>query len=290
MKLLTIADLNQPQEVLEPLMKKAFEVSELYSKYLEEAHSSYSYKVHIGGDSERASGIHASEMSRCMRLLVYSIRGEQRIHNPNAAWMRKRFKIGHAVHAMIQNDFKRMAANSNGTMHFEEEVEIHPDLGGPSAVWNLRSHCDGRFTFFENDEPILRIGLEIKTKSGPEFAKLQKPESDHIEQTTLYMAALDVPLMWVLYYNKSNSNITPSTPPWLYRFNHQLWEALEIRFAKAQHMAQSNQDPDRVEGIHCSWCPFFQKCQPENLKKAKSAKPTAPRATNTMRTTRWGKR
>jgi hypothetical protein len=110
------------------------------------------------------------------------------------------------------------------------------------------------------------VGLEIKTESEKQFEKLREPRDYHKEQTTLYMAALNLPLMWLFYYNKSNSNITSSFPPYLFQFDRKLWDTLEMRFAKAHGMAAQNQLPARTEGMPCRWCAFSYTCQPSLLK------------------------
>jgi hypothetical protein len=184
--------------------------------------------------------------------------------------MQMRFSIGHAVHAMVQNDWHRIAAKSNGTIQFVDEVKIHPGLGGKAAEWTLSSSCDGIITILRDEVPVVRMGLEIKTESEKQFDGLRGPRPDHREQTCLYMAALDLPLMWTLYYNKSNSSISPSKYPYMFPFDRELWDnELEVRFALAQHMAESNQLPDRDEGMQCDWCPFSYTCNPNRFSNSK---------------------
>jgi CRISPR/Cas system-associated exonuclease Cas4 (RecB family) len=182
--------------------------------------------------------------------------------------MLMRFAMGQAVHAMIQHDWHRIADTSEGVFTFEDEVRIGPDLGGVAAQWNIRSSCDGVITIYEAGEPLVRVGVEIKTKSDKEYAKLKAPEKQHIEQCTTYQATLDLPLMWLIYYNKSNSNFTPSRPPYLFRFDRWRWEEdLEMRFAWATHAAETGLTPDRSEGVYCRWCQFAHTCQPAILNR-----------------------
>lgn len=288
MPLLTRADLQQPQNVLAPYIESAQLLSQTYYDYVaNNQDESYEYTVQVSGGKDRAPGIHASEMSNCMRLVVYSIMKTQRKADTSNADvnMLMRFAIGTAVHSMVQNDWHRIAAKTLGrwtiagvegcSMTFQDEVRVHPGLGGASADWDLHSACDGVFTFWAPDgTQLLRVGLEIKTASDKSFSKLTKPERYHLEQTTLYMAALDVPLMWTLYYNKSNSNIATSYSPFLFQFDPRLWEELEMRYAKAHHLAVIGQLPDRNEGMPCSWCPFSYTCQPNILKNKGKPKQT----------------
>jgi len=274
--LLSIADLNQQPEVLEPYILKAQSLSAMYYQHIAaDQNETYSYAVDIWGSKGRKQGIHASEISKCMRQIVYCILGTERQPPVQGADvnMLMRFRLGTAIHAMLQNDWHRIAAKSGGQLEFQDEVRVSPKLGGLAALWNIRSSGDGVFTFLDSSGyPEVRIGLEIKSASPDEFAKLKGPQSDHLEQTNVYMAALDLPLMWVLYYNKGNSNITESYSPWLFKFDANKWNYdLEIRFARCTHMAQEGELPERTEGMHCRWCSFASSCCP-NILKLKTAR------------------
>ena len=62
MPLLTIADLNQPQQDLAPYMEMAESLSDLYFNYIAGKQSdSYKYTVEIFSGKTRKPGIHASE-------------------------------------------------------------------------------------------------------------------------------------------------------------------------------------------------------------------------------------
>ena len=275
-QLLSIADLEQTQQSLLSCMAAANSLYDTYMNYIEQDQDeSYSYTVHIHGAKERAPGIHASEISGCKRIPVYSLMGTPRVpnktgSNPN---MLMRFRIGHAVHAMLQNDWHRIAARSGGYITFEDEVKINPKLGGVAAEWRMHSSCDGVITLWAPNGagilvPVVRVGIEIKTASHGEFDKLRGPKSDHEEQTCFYMRALDLPLMWVFYYNKSNSSITPSKTPFLYSFDRSMWEdKLEMRFAEVMDMADRGELPPRTEGMQCSWCAYAHTCQPPKVQR-----------------------
>ena len=278
----TIRDLQeQPAEVRSKFVQDACRLSLLYDEWKHTDEGGYKYTVDIPGSSTRAAGVHASEISQCMRRLVYGTQGVERKPPVEEADvnMKMRFNLGHSVHAMLQREFELMCDWVNKTkrlgdvsMCFTPEVRISPAIGGPAAEWNIHSSCDGVFQFYTAySDPamdIMRVGLEIKTASPGEFEKLNRPKDEHLEQTCLYMACLDLPLMWVLYYNKGNCNYTNSTPPWLLQFNQTLWEKqLEIRMAKASYLASANKIPNREEGKHCHWCPFAWTCAPTILAK-----------------------
>lgn len=277
MPLLSIADLNQPQSVIDPYIKMATDLGQMYfDNVLIDEGESYEYKVQNFAGKDRKPGIHASEMSKCMRLVVYSIMGYERKIDPTTVDvnMLMRFKVGKALHAMVQGEWHRIAARSQGRIRFEDEVLVSPHLGGVALLWELHSACDGIITFCDEALiPVLRVGLEIKTESEKQFDKIREPKDDHRKQTMLYMAALDVPLMWTLYYNKSNSNITTSYPPYLFRFDPKLWESLEMRFVKALHLAEIKSLPPREEGFECKWCAFAWDCKPPSLQQGGSTRP-----------------
>lgn len=268
MQLLNIADLERPKSELAPLIEMATKLSDRYFDFLSSDSGGHQYKVSIGGGGARKPGIHASEISGCFRRLVYSISSVERKSDSKTADvnMKMRFGVGHAIHAMLQNDLGRMAEASNKELEFGSEVTINPWNSTVAAEWGIESSCDGVFTFLDKDEkPFMRVGLEIKSASDGEFEKIKEPKKDHSEQTCVYMACLNLPLMWTLYYNKSNSNITTSYPPFLSQFNKKLWEDLELRFVKAQHLKDVDKLPEREEGMPCRWCPFSWHCMPSIL-------------------------
>lgn len=264
---------------LTPYIEFVNSLSQMYFDYVANSQDdTYSYTVDHFGGKERAPGIHASEISNCMKLMVYSLMNTQRYSDPSTSDvnMLMRFALGTAVHAMVQNDWHRICEKTAGqivfdgcsgyTLSFQDEVKISPELGGLSAYWNLHSACDGIFTLWSpHGQPVLRIGLEIKTESDKQFDKLTQPRVYHKKQTTLYMAALDIPLLWVFYYNKSNSNISTSYPPYVFQFDEKLWKELENRFSEAHQYAASQQLPQGTEGMHCRWCAYSYTCKPAIL-------------------------
>ncbi len=269
--LVSIADLeNSPPDVTKEFVARAMNLSSWYDQWKQQDPGGYEYVVEVGAAKKRAAGIHASEVSVCPRKAVFTMTGMDQYAGERKVSMQRRFNLGHAVHAMLQHEFKIMAAwlsQGDQTVAFEDEVGIHPSKQEVAAEWGLYSSCDGVFTFSYQGYPYLRVGLEIKTKSALEYEKLKVPEPTHLEQTCIYMAALDLPLMWTLYYNKSNSNYTPSQPPFLFKFDRSLWDTkLTPRFKEFQRMAQAGEVAPAVEGFHCEWCPYAWTCQPKSLK------------------------
>lgn len=274
MPLTTISDLlNGPPDEIEGLVKKATNLSDVYENFLEAS---------PGDTHTRVPGIHASEISGCERRIVYSLIGTERQELSGVAW-RRRFRIGHAIHEMFQRDFQRMAhamglnAVQNWHISFEPELTIAPKFQALAKEWSIFSHCDGVFVIRERwDGPaILRVALEIKTKSPLSYADLMKkalPEPDHVEQAHVYMACLDVPLIWFLYYNKGNQNNTGSDASFLLRFDPVLWATLEARFRRAHDAAAAavtldgrfveEAMPPRTKSVKCEFCAFSWTCKP----------------------------
>jgi hypothetical protein len=274
MPLVTIDDLlKHPNEELEPYLDDARRLSDTYDRWLEDD---------IGDGISRKAGIHASEASSCARKAVYALRAEPR-EGRNRKFWRQRFEAGKAMHSWLQRDFGRMAEASGGTLLFEPEAVISPEKQSLATFWNIQSSCDGIFTFRRQVgmsageaewETVLRVGLEIKTEAPDGYEKLTGPKPDHIEQAHVYMACLDLPLMWFFYLNKANQNNTPSTGPWLIRFDDQLWHRMEQRFQAAHQHVNTGTMPERTEGIWCEFCAFRQICKPPYLIRKAAPRPS----------------
>ena len=270
--LLTIDDLKRcDPSTKQQLVQHAMQLSTLWYQWKLQNEGGFTVTTEYGSSKERKAGIHASELYGCARKLTYAARAEPRQDGNQDVNMQRRFDIGTMTHALIQYEFHQMCmwlkgGNDYPPIYFDDEVGIHPGLGGVAQQYTMYSSCDGVFTFCSQGQPYLRVELEIKTASYLEFDKLTKPKEDHTWQTCMYQKTLDVPLMWVLYYNKSNSNTVPSEAPWLFQFNDTLWnDTLEPRILQAYSYAQAGQLPSREEGRPCGWCPFAHSCNPNCL-------------------------
>lgn len=264
MPLVRIGDLDRSEEEIADLLDQATMLSQLYDDYVESDK---------GDGHSRAPGIHASEISKCERRIVYNLLDTPKKTTIKKFW-RQRFEIGKYIHAMIQNDFHRMANKSGGRIQFDSEVPISPKYQELAAQLNIHSSCDGVFTFREGDdglgEAVLRVGLEIKTESADQYEGLKAPRPDHIEQAHVYMKCLDLPLFYFMYFNKGNQNNTSSISPFLIKFDHSIWQKLEERCRKVLKMASDGDLPDRQEGIHCEFCPYSHTCNPAYLNKKRN--------------------
>jgi hypothetical protein len=282
MALAQIKDLNGPPEEVARRIEQAKKLSELYDSFIafdqEDSH-------------DRPPGIHASDLYPCARKAVYAVLDIPKKNRISKFW-KQRFKVGHAIHDMVQKDFHKMARQQvkeeaqtfafhiaremNCRMTFEDEAEIKPSLQPLAAHYNIHSSCDGIFSFFDldTDELVLRVGLEAKSKSQDEYAKLKVPEGQHARQAIVYMACLDLPLMWFFYMNKSNQNNTNSNAPWLMVWQPELWNEVAGRCSDVLAAAAVNELPPREVTVVCEFCPWAYTCQPPNVMKDYVRPPT----------------
>jgi hypothetical protein len=274
MQLLSIADLSRPQAELAPLIQEAQSLAQMYDDFITKDDETHTYETTDYSEASRSVGFHASSISGCFRRLVHEKWGTGKVPQTSKVNMKRRFRLGTAVHGMVQSDFRRMAAQSGGRLHFQDEARISPEHQEIARLWGISSSADGIFTFCrwypEHGQwfAYLRVGLEIKTMSNDEFDKAKEPKDEHKDQTCVYMKCLDLPLMWTLYYNKSNSNLVPASAPWLFQFDPQRWANLELRMRKATEYVMQGQLPAKEESFSCTWCPYAWHCQPAILSKA----------------------
>ena len=275
MPLITIDDLKHAPDLLER-MDEAKTIQTRYHQHL---------ATFTDNGPVREAGIHASEISKCHRQAVYTMKGEEKKvergdDTESKAYWKKVLDHGTFIHEMVQHHFAVMAAGSHGRMKFTKEAKINPELQALAAKWNIYSSCDGIFTFYDKDPktwkytPRLRMGLEIKSASSSSFEKMKEPDPAHVEQMHLYMAALDIPVFWIMYFNKDNQNVTPSAPPWLVHFDSALWRKLEERFTSWQHHISNGTLPEKMPGMHCGFCPYKWTCKPPERKTFRP-RPTA---------------
>ena len=268
MQLLTIDDLHAPNNDWKPLLEHVAVLQTIYEQYKARYRSARKFEVYMSGDGDRAPGLHASELCGCLRQATYSLHGTPKdadVENTDTNMLR-RFDIGACVHALLQDDFQRMCMGTNGRIVFDHEIRIDASTNPLAAKYEISSSCDGAFTFYnEQDRPYLRVGLEIKTMSGDEYIKAKKPKEVHITQGTLYQKFIDLPLIWYLYYNKSNSNYTPPLFPWIVPFDKNTWNRLESKAQQAHSFRAQGGLPEREEGMPCSWCAYAKTCGPKYL-------------------------
>jgi len=233
------------------LQDPAFNPKPLYDKGLREQEAS---------KPARLPGVHASEVASCVRKVRFTLNGASKVGPPSLknVDLKKRFALGHAIHDMVQSALKVGA--KTGNISFEEEVELADTSLGKEL--NLRSKADGVFTF-HNDEgaPIARIGLEIKTEDHDAWKKITEPKEEHLDQATVYMAALDLPLMYFAYVSKSSGEWTPFKVPFTYVFEHGRWDKLRQRILQANAETNPYSLPGAAKSGTCMACSYRHLCR-----------------------------
>jgi CRISPR/Cas system-associated exonuclease Cas4 (RecB family) len=289
MALASIADLNGDPEEVARCIEQAKTLSAMYDEFLQ-------LEQDVPDDGHRKPGIHASELYPCLRKGFYSLKLVEPRRRVSKFWL-QRFKMGTAIHEMLQADFARMAKRSvqrlamrmaekraeelDADLHFEKEVPVSPEHQALAKHYTLYSSADGVFTFTSRTtgQVILRIGLEIKTEAMDGYAGLKGPKPEHVRQGHLYMAALDLPLMWFFYMNKNNQNNTNSQAPYLVVWQPKLWAELEDRIQTIHGYVARNELPPLNETIVCEFCPWNYTCLPPNLNKNNAQRPATRRET-----------
>lgn len=242
-------------------------------------------------EHDRPPGIHASEISGCPRRAVYTMIDTQKMEKPDPMW-RKKFKHGQWVHSGLQRDMHQWARSLGGKLKFQDEVPINPYNSHVAREFEIFSSCDGIFIIRVPDQngklvDAVRVGLEIKTASPAEYEKITEPKEAHIEQVHTYMACLDVPCFWIMYYNKGNENTTPSRGRFFVRFQHAIWDRLAERFNRWHELVEQTVLPDREEGIGCEWCPYRWTCNPQNVR---SRQPRTLQSTSITTRKHWARK
>ena len=259
--LVTIEDLGAPgaDKVLEEMGR----LSQDYDRFLVTSPDHH---------TDRPAGLHASEINPCALKAYFTMTGmEKKVIRKHSKW-RKRFEHGSALHEVIQTNMQQMAESSGGEIEFDKEVEITPETSLIAARYNIYSHCDGlvrKYKVGARGERRLfgRIALEIKSASPSDYEKINKPKPEHIEQGHVYMACLNVPAIYFMYYNKGNDNIKPSNGNFMVKFNQALWERLARRFDSWYDLIDLGKRPEKKESIVCEFCPYSWTCQPDYTNK-----------------------
>ena len=223
--------------------------------------------IQLHNSKKRLPGVHASEISKCQRMVAYSMKGLSKVSKVSVK-SQCIFDLGHCIHGIIQHEWHEVCKGTPG-LHFEDEVQISPKLGGVAARYNIFSHTDGIFTFTHNDVAYLRVGLEIKTMNPDEYKSLSVPKEEHIEQAHVYMATLDVPFFWFMYVNKSNAQRTESKGAFLIRWNPYVWQKIEQTIVSTEAIVAAGAMPERTEGYGCTTCSYSWSCVPEYLSRYK---------------------
>lgn len=219
---------------------------------------------HLIDKSVRPPGIHASEISRCLRMAGYSLHNFKKTHNPELEDERV-FNVGHSVHDLVQKRLALGAAEGSENLEIQVEVEVPCGSTPLGRELKIESSCDGIVTFLDQGVPLARIGIEIKSESPDLWKKRTKPNPEHIEQATLYMATLDLPAIWYAYINKSSGAETPFEPPFVQAFDPKAWATLRAKIERVLHATSVNDLPAVKDSFICKTCAYKPTCQGNGL-------------------------
>lgn len=232
-------------------------------------------RVHLtfavgGGGYERAQGIHASELSGCLRQVAHNLLGTPvgGIQQPSVT-TELTFAIGHAWHNILQGYLLETASRDPDGATFRPEIKISPEHQELAAHYNIQSHSDGIWRWAAYPDYLLNI--EIKSSSKEEFKARKQPEPDHVEQAHIYMGVLRAAHTWFIYIDKESGEFTPSTYPWVVPFRREVWDKLEGRMNLVHHAVAQGQLPEREESWWgCGKCNYAWECQPNVLAKERA--------------------
>jgi hypothetical protein len=124
---------------------------------------------------------HPSQFWGCDRQTIYALRGVER-SNPPDKISKRRFKIGHTLHELIQEAI----GQSPSVIRFYPEFTI----GDPD--YNTAGHGDG-LAFFDDGTVVV---VEIKSIRAAAF-KFGLPKADHVKQAGTYAVHARTKGVWV---------------------------------------------------------------------------------------------
>lgn len=137
----------------------------------------------------------SNECLMCMRRLYFEKSGkyDKQFINKHDTELQITFKIGHALHAMIQAWFADFNNYDGFPTLISNECKVidkeHRIAGSIDSIL--------KFPGFEKEVPI-----EIKTKTAPLFKSLSKPDTAHIMQVSMYLMLKNLPFGIALYISK----------------------------------------------------------------------------------------
>lgn len=192
------------------------------------------------------------------------------------------FDMGHAWHDVIQGYGKRGAWGPKKNYH--EEVAIDPDASGVDGdiinsmaeLYWIKGAVDAVISPYYLEVPgmgkvAIRVIHEYKTINSNGYSKLTKPKPDHMWQASIYSAVLDIPIVVYIYTNKDNCQMADFPVA----FDHGLWQTIEAKIRKVQHLVNTNSVPDWSETSavknprECAGCGYLKLCQPPQPEVAK---------------------
>lgn len=137
----------------------------------------------------------SSECLMCMRRLYFSKnpKYDDLMIEKIDTELQVTFKIGHALHGMVQHWFENMTEITGLPNLVENEAKVHDD------VHRISGSVDSILTFPNADKPV---PIEIKTKTAELFKGLSQPDAAHRMQIGMYLMLTGLPYGILLYLSK----------------------------------------------------------------------------------------
>lgn len=233
--------------------------------------------------------IHASQIHKCLKALVYSCTDKVNEGKRNvSAEARLTFDHGHSLHHMLQGYGKKGAWGA--PIDYSSEVAILPDADEAerkgervleeAIKYQVRSSVDAVLWSYivHNVRDLGSVNIRLlheyksihpgRIKKGGGlyggFADLQSPQISHKQQAHIYMQCLNIPLTVFLYYNKGDDTIAEFVMP----YDPIMWGFIKKKILKVHDYADSNQLPPWhetsaiLDSSECNYCEYAHICNP----------------------------
>ncbi len=208
----------------------------------------------LTGTKRTIKGFHPSNTTECPRYLVYMFRGEW-LPPHNNPRLQRIFDTGHSMHKRMGDYFEKMGI----VVALEKSVNTtlyHIDKDGKKWPVPIEGTCDGIIDW--NGHKV----IEFKSISDMGFAQRRvfgKPKPDHVRQTQIYLAALDLQIGYVIYENKNNQEILIFEVERDQVFLDKLFK----KYAKIFKTFKDGKLPTRYKSptcANCQYCNLNKKC------------------------------
>ena len=208
----------------------------------------------------RYDGIHPSQFGSTCMLKIYNEmvgRPQRETHDHKTQLI---FAFGSALHEIFQT----YGENGCWGPKYEKEVPITGEHQELAAELMLEGAADAENILTIDDIPghpyTYEVGLvhEYKSMNTKAFDSLTAPKSWHIQQATIYSAALNRPFVVYLYMDKNNSNLKDFPVA----FDQARWQALYTKGKQLVQCYDDKVDPPADTGFHCQDCGYYYDCGP----------------------------
>jgi hypothetical protein len=164
-------------------------------RYLHEVPHTGVYEVH-DTYKEPDDFFHPSgDCMKCKRLLFFEKSPRFEAEWQPSVELRRTFKVGHAVHSMIQAWVADM-----GTRPGYPKSKYGAEVKAEDESLGIRGSVDDILEFPDGDEVL----VEYKTMNGQQFDTLKSPKAEHKLQVQVYLHCRDLPKGIVVYISKSH--------------------------------------------------------------------------------------